>query len=100
VAANDQTRKLNDRIGCEPTGYDIERVADSASAHDEPEQVRPVVSDGVDEMIAALVQKHGWGYRRVHAFLSVGGYDVPSLSTVKRRVAAVRGVACVPVESE
>jgi hypothetical protein len=86
LGSNKETTEMNNRIAHTPTGYAIDAVA----APSEAEVDVVPVSAAVDQMIGALVHKHKWGYRRVHAFLQIGGYDVPSLSTVKRRVVRAR----------
>src|SRR5437868_613758 len=68
VASNQKTEQMNERIRYEPTGYALEHVAVPA----EEVAVSTPKNATVDEMIAALVVKHKWGYRRIHDFLQVG----------------------------
>jgi hypothetical protein len=88
VASNLETARIAERIANEPTGYDIERVVEQV----EETTMTRTKNTTLDEMIEALATKHGWGYRRIHSFLLVGGYNPPSLGTVQRRVRAIRGV--------
>ncbi|MBK9944200.1 MAG: hypothetical protein IPP13_21580 [Kouleothrix sp.] len=90
LSSNETTRKLEQRIANEPTWHFIESVAAAVPEESQSHLTHP--QSQIDEMIAALVKVHGWGYRRIHKFLQSGGYDVSSLATVKRRVATIKHV--------
>ena len=87
VPMNRETRKIDERIAHSPTGYAVDAIA--APTVESAVEYGTKHAD-VDELIVALVEVHGFGYRRVHAFLKAGGYQPPSLSTVKRRISRVR----------
>jgi hypothetical protein len=86
VGSNLETMRMAERIAHEPTGFDIETVAEDAketSVHI-PKDV------DLNELVEAMVNVHGWGARRIHSFLVKAGYNPPHWQTLHRRVLAIR----------
>jgi len=85
VESNQQTRRMIATLHFAPPTPNMDRLLAT-------DMVVPTsaTNTSVDAMIAALMQIHGWSYKRIHTFLLKGGQRPPSLSTVKRRVYAMR----------
>lgn len=85
LSSNQETAQIESGILFAPTGSYLVETLPAPESEEVQVQGGSAEAD-LDEMIVALVRKHGWGSRRIHAFLSVGGVSVPSLRSVERQV--------------
>jgi hypothetical protein len=82
LAANQETKHMNASIEFSRS-VDIDRLVVTDTI--EP----PPTLDAVGQVIVALATVHGLGYRRIFRICAILGLHPPSLSTVRRRVAAL-----------